>query len=175
MLSQLQTCHSAVEELLLNLEALRSAPKALLIEQRVQRLSAFLATREQLMGALGGDETHPVTEWLLQERLTSPLLQHIAHHQQKHIDLALTAIGRTVFQEAEGEGGQEEGQVVEDCLGLLLAVQADVAQGRQPPRDKLKVIDGLEPQVEAEMGEFHRRTELFSREVNFLVARLQQF
>lgn len=53
---QLQICHSAVEDLLINLEGLRHTPKLEIINFKIRRISIFLEAKQDILKLVQSDE-----------------------------------------------------------------------------------------------------------------------
>jgi len=72
-MEQLQTCHSAVEDLISNLEALRCSPKIHIINDKINRYSAYLATKQDLLDLLQNNHYLSLIDWLIDNKINTPL------------------------------------------------------------------------------------------------------
>jgi TnpA family transposase len=77
IIQQLQTCHSAVEDLISNLEALRTYPKIDFIQHKIARYEAFLATKQDLFEIFQNNQSLYLIEWLVNNKISSPLVIEI--------------------------------------------------------------------------------------------------
>jgi hypothetical protein len=97
ILQQIQNCHSAVEELIITLEHRRTSPKLELLDHKIERVSAFLSTKEQILSLLEKGAHNPILEWLANERIDSPLLIELIHHEQQHLHSLIQSSVERVF------------------------------------------------------------------------------
>lgn len=97
ILQQIQICHSAVEELMINLEHLRASPKLQILDNKIDRVSAFLSTREQVLALLQKEGNNSILEWLANERIDSPLLIELIHREQLHLQGLIGSAVERVF------------------------------------------------------------------------------
>ena len=79
MLEQVQSCHSAVEELICNLEGLRTAPRLPLIDAKIERIESYLVIKQELISILQDSSQNAIIEWLLEHKINSPLLTAFLH------------------------------------------------------------------------------------------------
>jgi len=77
MLEQIQSCHSAVEDLICNLEGVRSLPRLSVIDAKMERISAYLVIKQELVSILENSSQNAIIEWLLEHQISSPILTAI--------------------------------------------------------------------------------------------------
>ena len=74
LLEQIQNCHSGVEELICNLEALRGSPKLCVIDAKIAQFEGYLAVKQELVSILQNSNKNAIMEWLLSNKISSPLI-----------------------------------------------------------------------------------------------------
>ncbi len=148
IIQQLQTCHSAVEDLICHLEALRTIPKVDHIESKIVKLDGYLSTKQQLITILQDNNQNAIVQWLVQNQSKSGILGELLQKEAGQVGEMMQKITKRVFLREESlQEFIEETEMVGSCLSLLKDIREEIVLKRTPSRDKVRNADLLWAQL----------------------------